>query len=179
MNEENEDLSELSPANSHPNAARILADQFYWDCVDDNSPFGNDTGADTLESLREWREEHPQSNPVRFLKQLLKEWEVTDDYWDVTDPVDVQRLLDADEFSFSTRDEAVIALAFGQLILEGKVEPEIKRRALSALERQSQPAIINRWGEHASERGERLQKMKAALEQLEGEHASNNSFNRS
>ena len=166
MNEENEDLSELSPVNSHPIAARILTDEFYWDCVDDNSPFGNDTGADTLEFLREWREENPESNPVRFLNQLLKEWEVTDDYWDITDPSEVQRLLDADEFSFNTRDEAVIALAFGQLILEGEVESEIKRRAALAIARQAQPAIINRWGEHASERAERLQKMKAALEQV-------------
>lgn len=159
FDDEDEELGELSPENSHPNAAAILTEEFYWDCGDDNSPFGNDTGADTLEHFREWREEHPAENPIEFLDQLLDEW-------DVTDAAEAQKLRKKDEFSFSLRDEAIIALAFGQLLLEGKVDAEPKRRALLAIERQSLPTIVKFWKEFAEERTERLGKMKIVLEKL-------------
>jgi uncharacterized protein YfeS len=166
MSQEDEELWELSPENSHPTAARILTDEFYWDCVDEDSPFGNDNGADTLAFFREWREEHPMSDPVEFLNELLERWEATNDYWDVVEPAEVQKLLEEDEFGFSTRDDTVIAVAFGQLVLEGKIESEIKRRALLAIERQSLPAVSDGWREYAAERVERLKKMREALEQV-------------
>ena len=166
MSEVDEDSWELSPGNSHPIAARILTDDFYWDEGDENSPFGNDHGADTFAFFREWREDHPESSPVKFLDQLLQEWEASNEGWDVTEQAEVERLLEDDEFSLGTRDDAVIAVAFGQLILEGKMEPEINRRALVALERQSLPLILKGWGENAAERTERLEKMKAALAQV-------------
>lgn len=166
MSEENEVSWELLPGHSHPLAARILTDDFFWDEGDENSPFGNDTGADTLAFFREWREDHPKSSPVKFLDQLLQGWEASNDDWDATEPAEVERLLEDDEFSLRTRDDAVLAVAFGQLTLEGKIEPEIKCRALVALERQSLPSLLKGWGEHAAERTERLEKMKAALAQV-------------
>jgi uncharacterized protein YfeS len=157
---------ELSPDHSHPNAAGLLTDEFYWDEADDNSPFGNDTGADTFGDFREWREEHPAENPIKFLDKLLGEWDVTNDSWDVTDANEVQRLLGQDDFSFRLRDKAIIALAFGQLVIEGKVDAEPKQRALLAIERQSLPTIVEMWEDFADERVERLEKMKVVLEKL-------------
>ena len=166
FDEEDDELWVLSPENSHPNAVAILTDEFYWDCGDDNSPFGNDTGADTLEHFREWREKHWMETPITFLDKLLDEWDVTNDFWDVTDAAEAQKLREQDEFSFNLRDEAIIALAFGQLLLAGKVDAEPKRLALLAIERQSLPTIIKFWKEFAEERAERLGKMKSVLEKL-------------
>jgi uncharacterized protein YfeS len=165
MSEDNDDAWELSPSNIHPTAARILTDAFYWDCVDDNSPFGNDTGADTLHFFHEWREQHPEANPVIFLDELLEGWEAVNDHWEVIDSEQVQKLLKEDAFSLSTRDDAVIAVAFGQFALEGRIEPEIKRRALLAMERQALPALLETWAVPAFERVERLGKMRAVVEQ--------------
>ena len=165
MSEENDETWELSPENIHPNAARILTDEFYWDCVDDNSPFGNDTGADTLHFFHDWRVEHPETNAFVFLDELLAGWEVVNDHWDVVDSEQARELLKEDAFSLNTRDDAVIALAFGQFALEGRIEPEIKRRALLAMERQALPPLLESQAASASERLERLGKMRAVIEQ--------------
>lgn len=162
---DDEELWELSPENSHPNAVAILTDDFYWDEIDDNSPFGNDTGNDTLKHFQEWREKNWTETPIAFLDQLLGNWEVTNDFWEVTDASEAQKLLEQDEFSFIERDEVIIALAFGQLLLAGKVDAESKRRALLAIERQSLPIITKYWNS-AEERTERLGKMKSVLEKL-------------
>jgi uncharacterized protein YfeS len=165
MSEENDETWELSPANIHPNAARILTDEFYWDCVDDNSPFGNDTGADTLHFFHDWREEHPDTNPIVFLDELLAGWEVDNDHWDVVESEQARELLREDAFGLNTRDDAVIAVALGQFALEGRIEPEIKRRALLAMERQALPPLLESRSAWASERVERLGKMRAVVEQ--------------
>ena len=157
---------ELAPENAHPKARAALADDYFWDCTDDNSPFGNDTGADTLAFFREWRRDHPRGKPLRFLSRLLRDWEATDDHWEVTDPAEVGRLAADDRFSFDARDDALIALAFGQVVLEGRVEPEVKVRALTALHRQSLPAALERWpDEYHAERRNRLAAMVAILQQ--------------
>ena len=163
---DNKELWGITPDNCHPKVAELLTDDFYWSQADDNSPLGNDTGADTFLDFREWREEHPTENSIKFLDKLLAEWEVENDFWDVTNDAEVQRLWEKDEFSLTQRDEVIIGLAFGQFVLEGKVDAESKRRALSAIERQSLPSMIERWENFADERIERLGKMKTVLEKL-------------
>jgi uncharacterized protein YfeS len=162
---EEEEEWELAPENAHPKARAALTDDYFWDCVHDNSPFGNDTGADTLAFFREWRRGHPRGEPLRFLSRLLRGWEATDDHWEVTDPAEVARLAEGDRFSLDVRDEAIIALAFGQIVLEGRAEPEVKRRALTALHRQGLPAALERWpDEYRAERRGRVAAMAAILQ---------------
>ena len=43
----------LSRETSHPNFTEHFSEEFYYDCVDDESPFGNDNGADTLYELED------------------------------------------------------------------------------------------------------------------------------
>jgi uncharacterized protein YfeS len=156
---------ELAPENAHPKAQAALTDEYFWDCTDDNSPFGNDTGADTLAFFREWRRDHPRGEPLRFLSGLMRDWEVTDDHWDATDPAEVARLVVSDRFSFVTRDDAIIALAFGQIVLAGRVDPEVKQRALTALHRQGLPAALERSpDEYRAKRRGRLAAMAAVLQ---------------
>jgi uncharacterized protein YfeS len=47
----------LARETSHPTFARIAAQDFYYDCGDDFSPFGSDDGSDTLAALEEWYQE--------------------------------------------------------------------------------------------------------------------------
>jgi len=39
----------------HPDAKKILDEPFYWDCVDELSPHGNDEGAEVLVAFQNWR----------------------------------------------------------------------------------------------------------------------------
>lgn len=166
-NFDDEDFWVLAPENSHPNAVAILTDEFYWHEHDDNSPFGNDTGNDTLKLFQEWRGKHWMESPIVFLDKLLDKWKIINDFWEVTDGVEVEKFIEQEDFNFIVRDEVIIALAFGQLLLAGKVDAEPKRRALLAIERQFLPAVIEFLFEDMIEkRTARLGKMKKVLEKL-------------
>jgi uncharacterized protein YfeS len=154
---------DLSPEHSHWKARAALTDAFFWDASDDTAPFGSETGRDVLEALRDFRDEHPRESPIQLLDELLARWEVVNDHWDAVEADDVQAIGEDDEYSLLTRDEAVIALAFAQIIVEGKVDPEARRRAVFALKRQSLPALLHAWGERRIQRAARVERMTAVL----------------
>ena len=154
---------DLSPEHSHFRARAALTDAFFWDAADDTSPFGTETGRDVLEALRDFRDEHPKDSPIKLLDELLARWEVKNDHWDAVEADEVQEIGEDDEYSLLTRDETVIALAFAQIIVEGQMDPEVRRRAVFALKRQSLPALLHGWGERRILRAERVERMVTVL----------------
>jgi uncharacterized protein YfeS len=154
---------DLSPEHSHFRARAALTDAFFWDASDDTSPFGNETGRDVLDALRDFRDEHPRDSTVRLLDELLARWEVENDHWDAVEAEEVQGIGEDDEYSLLTRDEAVIALAFAHIIVEGQIDPEVRRRAIFALKRQSLPALLHAWGARRALRAQRLERMATVL----------------
>ncbi len=155
----------LSRDDGHPRARAALGDDFFWDTRDPCSPFGDETGQQVLEALRDFRVEEPRGAPLSLLAELLARWEVADASWDVVDADEVQAVGADDELGLLVRDEAILALAFAQLIVDGKIEPELRRRALLAITRQSLPALIHGWGDLARTRTARLASMRAVLVQ--------------
>lgn len=157
---------ELAPANAHPNARRLLAADFYWDVTDEDSPFGNDTGWDTLEFYRAWIRESDDDED--FLHQLFDEWEVD---WEAAGSIadgDLADRLEEEHFDILTYDDVVIAVAFAQVVLEGNVERDTAALAIRALRRQALPEVIafRGWSdplERRSRCAEMLQVVQSAL----------------
>jgi uncharacterized protein YfeS len=118
-------------------------DPIFTDGVNEHGPLGNDTGADVLGHYRHWRE--GGNRPGQFLPHLLQEWEIGDYDWDDLDAnlivEEMQRSQKA-EFERLTRDDAIIGLAFAQIIVDGLAQPKILERALKAVQRQSQDRVI-------------------------------------
>ena len=156
-------MVELSRDDSHPRAREGLTEAFFWDPTDPCAPFGDETGQEVLEAFRDFRVEEPRGAPLSLLGTLLERWEVADASWDTVEPDEVQALGADDELGLLLRDEAILALAFAQIVVEGRVDPEVRRRALLALTRQSLPALLHGWGDLAHARRERLEAMRAAL----------------
>lgn len=155
--------ADLSREDAHPRAREALADAFFWDTTDPCGPFGDETGREVLEAFQDFRVEEPQGDPLALLGELLSRWEVADASWDVVDADEVEALGAEDELGLLVRDEAVVALAFAQIIVEGRVAPEVKRRALIALVRQNLPALLHGWGDRMHDRAARIERMRAAL----------------
>ena len=63
-------------------------------------------------------------------------------------------------------DNAIIAVGFGQLVLEGKIDDDIKSLTRIALTREQLPIMLERWGEHQAIRKEMLVKMLADLDKI-------------
>jgi uncharacterized protein YfeS len=157
------DLPDLSPDTSHPRAVAALTDAFFWSLDDETAPFGNETAHEVLDAFRDFRDEHPVRSPLELLEALLARWEVEDASWDVVEPAQVQDIGEEDEYGLLTRDEAILALAFGQIVTEGRIHPEVRRRAVLALARQSLPALLHAFGPRARQRAQRIERMTAVL----------------
>lgn len=157
------ELPDLSPDDCHPRAAAALTDAFFWSLTDETAPFGNETAHETLTAFRDFRDEHPRGSPLELLDELLARWEVESAHWDAVDAAEVQALGEEDEYGLLTRDEAILALAFSQIVTEGRLDPEVRRRALLALARQALPALLSAFEGRALERALRIDRMRAVL----------------
>jgi uncharacterized protein YfeS len=148
---------------AHPRALEALADPFFWDADDPCAPFGNDTALEVFEALADFRDEDPRGSSIPLLEELLERWEVADEGWDAVDEDEVQALGEADELGLLVRDEAILALAFGDLILTGRIDPEARRRAVLALSRQALPALLHGFGEKMKVREKHVARMREVL----------------
>ncbi|WP_437837712.1 hypothetical protein [Sorangium sp. So ce1153] len=157
------ELPDLSPDDCHPRAAAALTDPFFWSLTDETAPFGNETAHETLTAFRDFRDEHPKGSPLELLDALLARWEVENAHWNAVEAAEVQALGEEDEYSLLTRDEAILGLAFGQIVTEGRLDPEVRRRALLALARQALPALLSAFEGRALERALRIDRMRAVL----------------
>lgn len=123
---------------SHPAFVKIIKEDFYYDCTDEFSPFGNDDGADTLFCLQDWYEEHGHfEEPVAFLKELIEvAWGLDAQHLRLTDKQQILKIHGNEVFLFNTIDNAIVATAFGQYKIEGKMDATLRELAGIALERQ-------------------------------------------
>ncbi len=135
----------------HPRARTILDDPFFWDSGNDFSPNGNDTGADLLESYRDWLRRHADGQPVRFLECLAQQW----GYRDI------------EGMEEEIRDEAAIGLAFAEIKLRATCDQRASRLALEAVKRQRNRAEAATEWPYRNERLKSLEKIEAKLQQAD------------
>jgi uncharacterized protein YfeS len=128
----------LARETSHPLFVAHASAEFYYDCTDDFSPFGNDSGHDTLASLEEWYQERTAgTKAATFLRNLIgNEWGFDVAYLAVTEPVQLDAM-SRDELSLNGEiDKAVIATAFGQFKIAGQADRAMLQMAADAFRRQ-------------------------------------------
>jgi uncharacterized protein YfeS len=158
------DLLDIDWSDYHPNARQWLDDPFFWECVDDDAPHGNDTGADVLEMFRAWRRRNKATPAARFLPRLLKEW----DFEARVHALSCKPLsawTRDDEMALEVNDQAAIALAFAQLKLEAAIDRDVVVAALASIDRQLDPQVHAHFGwSTPSEREGRLRQMRATLD---------------
>ncbi|NRA40509.1 MAG: MolR family transcriptional regulator [Planctomycetes bacterium] len=66
---------ESSPETSHPKFVELVTDDFFYSCIDDFSPFGNDDGADGLRMLEEWFKDGGRPyGVINFLRDAIAGW---------------------------------------------------------------------------------------------------------
>jgi uncharacterized protein YfeS len=122
---------------SHPFFVEHARADFYYDCTDEFSPFGNDAGADALSSLEDWyREREEGENAEQFLQQLISNWGFDLNYLTVTEPDELDAIDSQTQQLNDQIDKAVIATAFGQYKLAGDADKAVLSMAHEAFHRQ-------------------------------------------
>ncbi len=139
----------------HPKARALLTEDFFWSILDENSPFGNDTGWDTLSSFVKWRKLNPTADPIIFVIDLSERFDAPLMQWKVTPPAFAKSFFAfGKKYVMTTGDEILIATAFGQLGIDGKVSKDLNVLAKRAIENEFE--MVDRWREPA-ERKKRLE----------------------
>lgn len=105
----------------HPQAREILNDLFYWDCVNEYAPHGNDEGADVLEHFEHWRKRNKTGDSKKFFERLMREWGASNH------PED--KLHDTYELS-------LIGLAFAHLKVDAACPSWVRDEAVKVLREQ-------------------------------------------
>ena len=152
---------ELCPENAHPNAQKLFSEEWYWDGIDDYAPFGNDTGADTLDFYSREVCRDPSLRGGMILESLLHSWGMNP-RWDATDDDAIAKVLEVEPYGIDTGDNAAIAIAFAQILLFGAVEEESRDEGLRSIARAALPACLAQGG-FPEDRLMKLHHMKTVL----------------
>jgi uncharacterized protein YfeS len=159
---------ELSPENAHPNARKLLVEDFYWSPIEETGPFGSDDGSDSFYGFAKWRTENKSESPVTYLTELIQEWGYPTFDLNVIDAEKISQLLrEVDSRMLIGQDNAIVAIGFGQFVLEGKMDIDIKNLTKKAIERELTPELLNQFrADYKETRKGQLQKMMAVLEKI-------------
>ena len=128
---------------SHPVFQQYFADDLYYDCGDEETPFGSDEGNDTLWELQERLRKQQPVDFADFPRQLLEEeWRLT-----YLPPISGQTseqlmaLADQDfnglpgDVELLNTIQVILATAFGQLKITGQLDEALQALAFLALDR--------------------------------------------
>lgn len=154
----------LSRETSHPNFVKSMNSDFYYDCMDEFSPFGNDDGADLLYNLEDWyRKRKLTRNILKWMFNQIDEMGFEFQSKGCSELLDVKKIneiQEKDEYLILSMDNSIIATGFGQIKITGKIDTQLKAVTLKALDRQ---LLINKDDEDSKDYVSRIEKMKTDL----------------
>lgn len=152
---------------AHPNAKLLMNDSFYFNLTDETAPFGNTDGANIYAGFKEWRQTHKNKDPREYLFEQINYLGYPKFDINETDLLKLKSYLQERELGsrfMSGTDAAIVAIAFGQLYLEGSIDEDYKELAKTAVNRQLIPELLECWGApYKEERKSKLKKMLAIL----------------
>ncbi|MBD9574141.1 WGR domain-containing protein [Pseudomonas sp. PDM23] len=129
---------------SHPRFVTHFADDVYYDCCDEDAPFGSDEGSDALSELAGFIRTQKTPSVADFPRWLIEtQWGMT-----FIEPVsiDIEDALKPEnkelEPDIYQSCHVVIATAFGQMKITGSMDASLKASAMAAI------ACLDRMGVH-------------------------------
>lgn len=128
----------LHPLTSHPYFREHFVDEFYYDCTDEEAPFGSDEGADTLYDMQDVVRKKGLIDFDAYPQSLIeKVWDMK--YISVTEQElneeSVKKIVEIDEMNRIQSDMVTYASAFAQIKITGFVNKSLKERAILAMKR--------------------------------------------
>lgn len=126
----------LHPKTSHPRFTEHFTEELYYDCVDEEAPFGSDEGSDTLDSFEETIRKNPKLNFLDYPKYLIEhDWGMEYIPVESLDPEVVKKLASKKEMDMTQSDMVTYATAFGQIKITGRLSPKLQEQGVKAIKR--------------------------------------------
>ncbi|MDR3296291.1 MAG: WGR domain-containing protein [Clostridiales Family XIII bacterium] len=140
--------ADLHPLTSHPKFRAHFTDELYYDCGDEEAPFGSDEGSDTLAQIAEDIRKSKTFDFAAFPKKVVET------YWDMTyvpatdlSREAVEQLVKSDKGNLTQSDMVTYATAFAQIKITGRIGADLKAAALNAIKRMEITADVLKWNE--------------------------------
>ncbi|WNJ16436.1 hypothetical protein [Pontibacter sp. G13] len=163
--EQNELERGFFPQNPCSEVKAILKEAFFWETVNETSPFGSEYGADTLIGFVEWRAKNPQGKVLEFAFLEIESFGFEHTHLKVLDENKVRNLVSQYQLDPFAQDWIVIAAAFAQYVWEGNIDSALLSQAVISTRRQKTAFILEYW--NPSVREERAEKLEVMLRSLE------------
>ncbi len=133
----------LHQLTSNPVFREYFSNDLYYDCGDEEAPFGSDEGSDTFHFLEEKIRKKRKINFVDFPKHLIEaDWELTyiepDDNQTDADLIAQAKSKISDlpgDQEILQSDQVILATAFGQIKITGKLDDKLMELAFKSLNR--------------------------------------------
>ncbi len=149
--------------NAHLKARELFKEEFYWSPVEETSPFGSDDGADAFYQFREWRETNKTASPFIFIEMLLDTW----GYSRGPAPHDAEVAEYLVARSALGTNNVIIAVGFGQFVLEGAIDKKLLARTIQSVEEECKPSRLSMFAEdYQAKRLEQLTILREALNKM-------------
>lgn len=148
---------------AHIKARELFKEEFYWNPGEETSPFGSDDGADAFHQFREWRETNKTTSPSVFIETLLDEW----GYSKNPAPHDAEVAEYLMARSALGINNVIIAVGFGQFVLEGTIDKGLLARAIRSVEEECKPSRLSAFDEdYRATRLKQLTILRKALDKM-------------
>lgn len=143
---------------------KLMNEPFFWSCIEETSPFGSDEGNDTFSFLKDGFQENPRMKPMDFLMETFQDKSIYQ--LEDLNCIDSDTLeANIEELDYVIiQDSAIWATTFGQLVIKGTVDSELKQIALNSLKRQTLEIFLELHGDE--KRLEHIAKMQEVLYNL-------------
>ncbi|HZY83138.1 MAG TPA: hypothetical protein VFE50_26645 [Cyclobacteriaceae bacterium] len=118
----------------HPKAVALLTEEFYWSRHEIAGPFGEYNSDQLWSDFIKWRKDHANSSVVEYRDEFLVKYKFFDN-------------ADAGELPGTQlhNDNVTIATGLSQLMLEGRMDEDIKALSREAIERQLTAEMIEQY----------------------------------
>lgn len=121
---------------SHPHFSGFFTKDFYYDCTDEESPFGSDEGADTLQIIGEKLRKNHKLDFSAIPEYIVeREWGMTYVPTEIPDKDIIKNIGEKPEPDIWQSDLVTCAAAFAQIKTTGFLHAGLQKRALAALKR--------------------------------------------
>jgi len=162
---------EMTIDHAHPNAQELLVNDFYWSSMEETGPFGSDAGSDAFYGYRAWRRTNIDKSPVEYLRKFYANWNLKQlDLQEHRDSVIIEYINseNINGMILVDTDNAAISVGFGQFMLEGKMDHDIKHLVDLAITRERKSILLEQFApNYVTTRQKHLEEMALILEKMD------------
>ncbi len=131
----------------HKRAIEIADYEFFWDNINELAPFGSKEGYIAFVELSEWFKNNPEAPMIDYMIWVLECWDIKlEDFGDnIIDSDKICKIINDYDFDeeLMMLDVTVISSGFGQLVLQGKMDEEIKNIVQLSILRQMNSHVLD------------------------------------